>query len=103
MMGMSLFWRGLAALLCAVLTAGQAHAQFNRADLSGAVTAWLTPQIGLTTYTSESEKKRIANEKKAEKTKKKCGWPAEKEWNRCERVKTMPGQPGNCEHLLPKC
>jgi hypothetical protein len=67
------------------------------------MTAWLTPHIGLTSNASASEQKRNTKIKKAEKAKKKCGWPTEKEWNRCERVKTMPGQPSSCDHLLPKC
>jgi hypothetical protein len=92
-----------AALLCALLMAGPAQAQWNRATLPGFVPEWLTPQVGLTSSASVSEQRRNAKVKKAEQTKKKCGWPTEKEWNRCERVKTMPGQPGNCDHLLPKC
>lgn len=32
-----------------------------------------------------------------------CGWPTKKEWKSCERTKDMPGQPSNCDHLLPKC
>lgn len=33
----------------------------------------------------------------------KCRWVTEKAWQGCERRKTMPGQPSNCDHLLPKC
>jgi len=103
MKGMSWIRRGPATVLCAVMVASQAHAQLGHANLPSAFTAWLTPHIGLTSYASGSDQKREARVKKAEKTKKKCGWPSEKEWNRCERVKTMPGQPGNCDHLLAKC
>jgi len=103
MKGLGRHWRGPATLLCALLMGGPAQAQLNQATPPSAVTAWLTPQVGLTSNASVSEKKRNAKVKKAEKTKKKCGWPTEKEWNRCERVKTMPGQPGTCDHLLPKC
>lgn len=103
MKGLGRHWRGPATLLCALLMGGPAQAQLNHVTRTGAVTAWLMPQVGLTSNASVSEQKRDAKVKKAEKTKKKCGWPTEKEWNRCERVKTMPGQPGNCDHLLPKC
>lgn len=103
MKGLDLNWRGPAALLCALLLVGPAQAQLNHAAPPSATTAWLMPHIGLTSNASVSEEKRAARARQAEKTKKKCSWPAEKEWNRCERVKTMPGQPSNCDHLLPKC
>lgn len=32
-----------------------------------------------------------------------CKWTTEKQWEGCERRKSMPGQPSNCDHLLPKC
>lgn len=94
-------WR--VALVIALLMASQAHALMNRAKLPESVITWFTPHVGLTSYASDSEQKRNAQEKKAEKAKKKCSWPTEKEWNRCERVKTMPGQPSSCDHLRPKC
>lgn len=103
MKGMTRIGKGTAALLCALLIAGHAQAQMSLAKLPEPLTAWLAPHIGLTSNASVSEQKRKARDKKAEKTKKKCGWPTEKEWNRCERVKTMPGQPGSCDHLLPRC
>ena len=103
MKGVRQIWLGDAALLCALLMSGQAHAQLGQAKLTSAAMPWLTPHIGLTSNASSAEEKRSATKKQAEKTKKKCGWPTEKEWNRCERVKTMPGQPGTCDHLLPKC
>lgn len=33
----------------------------------------------------------------------KCKWLTKKEWESCERKKDWPGQPSNCDHLLPPC
>lgn len=32
-----------------------------------------------------------------------CKWVTQKQWEGCERRKSMPGQPSNCNHLLPNC
>jgi hypothetical protein len=88
------------SLMAMLALAAPAQAQGYRASgVPASLDLW-APSIGMTSYADDTQPKRKS---KAKPAKKACAWPTEKEWNRCERVKTMPSQPSNCNHLLPKC